>query len=297
MNDGPREPGQLAYNFDIRNPAEGRIVAERGRSSRETTQKSGRFTRDTPGSQALERGLLILRTFKGGTGALTNAELAARTGVPRPTISRLTRSLVDLGFLTYDLEHKAYRLGPAVLSLAQSYRQQMPSISAIVPLMRKVAEGGQLNVGIAIADQMEMVYLESVRESRRGIFRRLSTGSRIPMELTSLGRAYLAALSPAHRKELLARLASQHARDVWSGIEGEIEQAIRQVQLRGYCHAVWQPGMVALAAPCISSDRTVYAINISFPWTSGDYLPTVERYGEKLIALTKSAERVLGSPP
>ena len=86
------------------------------------THQTGRFTRDTAGSQSLERGLVLLRAFRVGTTSLTNAELAARTGLPRPTVSRLTRSLVDAGFLRYDVNERAYRLAPVVLSLADAFR-------------------------------------------------------------------------------------------------------------------------------------------------------------------------------
>ena len=42
-----------------------------------------------------------------------------------------------------------------------------------------------------------MVYLESIRYSRRVAFRNVVSGQRMPMELTSLGRVYLAKTSTA----------------------------------------------------------------------------------------------------
>eukprot|EP01032_Pedospumella_encystans_P037671 gene37671-42668_t len=87
-------------------------------STRARTQATGTFVRSTPGSHSLERGLALLRAFRHGVDVLTNAELADRAQLPRPTVSRLTRSLVDAGFLAYDIEQRGYRLTAACLSLA-----------------------------------------------------------------------------------------------------------------------------------------------------------------------------------
>ena len=41
---------------------------------------------------ALARGLDVLRCFRPGEVSLTNLDLSERTGLPKPTISRLTTS-------------------------------------------------------------------------------------------------------------------------------------------------------------------------------------------------------------
>jgi DNA-binding IclR family transcriptional regulator len=264
--------------------------AAASQSTRRHTLEVGRFTRDTPGSKSLERGLQLLRTFRPGVAMLTNSELAKRTGLPRPTISRLTHSLVDAGFLSYDLERRAYRLAAVFLTLAQAFRREVSVLSVALPLMRKVAEGEQINVGLAVPDQLEMVYLDSVRESRRGIFRRISAGSRIPMELTSLGRAYLAGLAQADRQVLLKRIAPQYG-EGWPTVRREISRAIVDVARLGYCVAVWQPGMMALASFLKGPDRAVYAINISFPTDDTDSASSIKRYSHMLRGLVDEIEK------
>jgi len=264
----------------------GADMAKEVLSSRRLTQEGGRFTRDTPGSQSLERGLEILRTFRLGTTVLTNAELAKRTGLPRPTVSRLTRSLVDAGFLSYDLQLQAYRLGVVTLSLAQAFRHEKPSLEVALPLMRKVAEGEQTNVGLAVSDQLEMVYLDSVRESRRGIFRRVAAGSRIPIELTSLGRAYLSALEKPQRQQLLDRIALLHNKG-WPALLAEVSRGVAQIKKIGYCQAIWQPGMISIATPLPVPDQTVYALNISFSIgdNEAETAAEVKRYAQILLRL------------
>ncbi len=256
-------------------------------SSRRLTREVGRFVRETPGSQSLERGLLLLRAFRSGGSLLTNADLAERSGLPRPTVSRLTRSLVDSGFLAFDMENRAYRLTAVFLSLARVFRDDVPALDLALPLMKNVAEGESINVGLAVADHFEMVYLESVRESRRGIFRRIVPGSRTPMELTSLGRSHLFALDKAARQQVLEHIASKYTHG-WPEVQSQIAQAFAALAAKGYCVAAWQPGMVAIAAPLQAPDRTPYSLNISFPSSAAEIDEAqVARYAPKLLRLAK----------
>ena len=258
-------------------------------STRTQTRKSGTFTRSTSGSQSLERGLQLLRSARVGVPLLGKAEIAERTGLPRPTVSRLTRSLVDAGFLAYDQESRGYRLTVAVLSLAQAFRYDIPVIDIALPLMKKVAEGEKINVGLAVADQSDMVYLESVRESRRGVFRRAGQGSRFPIELTAGGRAYLAGLKPAQRDIVMKTLAARHANG-WAKIRREIDEAGRAVDRDGYCVASWQPGLTAIAAPLVAPDRSLYSVNIGFHSAAAQQQELVRRYAPMLRQLVEDIQ-------
>ena len=68
-------------------------------------------------SMNLARGMQVLRAFSVREPLLGNRELADRTGLPKPTISRLTYTLTLLGYLSRDTRLKKYRLGTGVLSL------------------------------------------------------------------------------------------------------------------------------------------------------------------------------------
>src|SRR5215813_11527917 len=66
---------------------------------------------------ALARGLEILRAFTPSEGLLGNGELVERTGLPKPTVSRLTYTLTKLGYLVHVERLAKYQLAPAALSL------------------------------------------------------------------------------------------------------------------------------------------------------------------------------------
>ena len=216
--------------------------------------------RKSPANRSLERGLAILRAFRPGSTLLGNGELAERSGLPRATVSRLTQTLVQAGFLQHDAAARAYRLAAPVLSLAYAMRQGSEILRAALPLMRETAENQRINVGLAVADGEEMVYLESVRRHRGSAFRHVTAGSRIPMELTSLGRAHLATLPKAELERMLALLATRRGAQ-WPALHKEIRAGIAAVQRQGWCRASWQAGVVALAAPL--PGQAGYVMNLS----------------------------------
>ncbi|GAA5233569.1 IclR family transcriptional regulator [Verticiella sediminum] len=260
------------------------------RSSRSATRESGTFIRDTSGSRALERGLQILLAFRPGIVLLGNADLADRTALPRPTVSRLTHSLVEHGFLDYDIAAQGYRLSPMFLSLAHAFRQTEEALESVFKLMQELATREGVNVGLALPNQLEMVYLESLRESRRGVFRRAASGSRFPMESTSGGRAYLAALSPTQRSAVLRQIEPKYGRK-WRDINRQIKDAVRHIGEHGYCVAHWQPGMTAVGTPLLRRDGRIYSLSISFHSTE-HLAESIRRNGDLLLKLKNDIQGV-----
>lgn len=245
-------------------------------------------------NRSLERGIELLRAFKPGAGLLGNGELAERTGLSRATVSRLAQTLADCGFLERDRRHRAYRLAAPVLSLAHAMRTGSPVLHVAGPLMRAEAEKRKINVGLAVADRDEMVYLESIRYSRRVSWRNVVAGQRVPMELTSLGRAWLSAAGTEPRRELLALFRARRPKG-WRVLSGEINDAIESVRRHGYCWASWQPQVVAIATPIVVEGHPVHVLNMS---TTGEEAPAsvVRRLHRPLMDLAASIGSALRTP-
>ena len=80
-------------------------------SSVENGLAEGMPAKDRQFVTALARGLDILRAFHAGEGMLGNQEIAHRTGLPKPTVARLTHTLTELGYLNYIRRFRKYELG------------------------------------------------------------------------------------------------------------------------------------------------------------------------------------------
>src|SRR5450755_1820693 len=86
----------------------------------------------------LARGLSLVEAFGPDDSWLGNAELARRTGLSKPTVSRLSATLIELGYLTRNSEGK-FRPGVRLLALAYPVLRGFTIRQAARPLMMEVA--------------------------------------------------------------------------------------------------------------------------------------------------------------
>lgn len=244
----------------------------------------------SPANRSLERGIEILRSFRPGSELLGNAEIAERTGLAPSTVSRLTQTLVGCGYLQVDARTRAYSLAPAVLSVAHAMRTGSTVLNLVAPRMLEAARAEQVNVGLASRDRDEMVYLESIRYNRRPSLRKVVSGQRVPIELTSLGRVYLACAPEKQRKALFSHFRKTRGKQ-WAVLEPVLLAAIRSVDEEGYCAAAWQHEVVAVAAP-LAYKGTLYSLNMSLS-TSEPTASVVREIAPKLLALRERLQHEL----
>jgi DNA-binding IclR family transcriptional regulator len=215
--------------------------------------------------QGLARGLFVLRAFRPGESALSNAEIAARTGLTRPTISRLTQTLTALGYLAYVPRLGRYTLGAAIASLCHSLLSGMPYRIAARPHLLEVARVTQLPVSLGARDQLHMINIETMRHDNAPPAR-FDLGARIPLATTAMGRAYLFALPEGERASLLERVRQEVGRD-WRTLRPNIDRAFDMLDRRGFCVSVgeWRSDVVGVGAPIVTADGIVLAVNCGGP--------------------------------
>jgi len=200
---------------------------------------------------ALARGLEVLRAFQEG-GPLGNQEIARRTGLPKPTVSRLTHTLKQLGYIVHDERLAKYRTGPGVLALGQSTLANTTLLRVARPYMQELCEHSGASVALGTRDRLEMVYFENIL-GKSATALRLDVGARLPIGVTAMGRTYLAALPSGERAYLMKHLETLH-RARWPGIRDAIEAAVVQYEERGFCLAAgeWQREVAAVGAPILA---------------------------------------------
>lgn len=212
---------------------------------------------------ALARGLDLLRAFGPQDDYLGNAELSRRTGIPRPTVSRLTYTLTRLGYLVYVESLEKYRLGQGAMVLGHRYLATSGIREVAQPLMQSLAFATGCTVALATPDRHEMVYLE-VCQPRGALVMRLTPGSRLPIATSAIGRAWLAGLPAARRASVLGDM-ERHYQTRWPTIRSKLERSLRDYGRRGFCvaHAEWDRTVSGAAAPVVLEGGTeVLSINI-----------------------------------
>lgn len=244
---------------------------------------------------ALARGLEVLRAFHANDGLLGNQEIAARTKLPKPTVSRLTYTLTKLGYLTQVPRFEKYQLAPAAMALgysalanlgvrhlSENYRDQ---------LMRQT--GGAVAVGAR--DRLSMIYFgQSRSELTVGV--QLDVGSRIPIATTAMGRAYIWALSEDERATLLRELR-EHYGSRWPKLRAGIERAGESVQRYGFAMSAgeWQDDVHAVGAALKLNDGTgPYAFNCGAPAFRFTEDRLRNDIGPRLVSMVRNIEAALG---
>ena len=111
----------------------------------------------------LARGLEVLRCFTPLEPMLGNKEISVRTGLPKPTVSRLTYTLTKLGYLRHNMRLGKYQLGSAVLSIGYPLLASMSVRQVARQHMKELADQTHGSVSMGIRDRLNIVYVESSR--------------------------------------------------------------------------------------------------------------------------------------
>ena len=198
----------------------------------------------------LARGLEILRCFTPQQPVLATAELARRTGLPKPTISRFTYTLAAMGYLRPDQPAGFYRLGPAVLSLGYPLIASFAFRQFVRPAMEALAKQVNGSVSLGLRDRTNMVYVETCRSPATSSFQLSDIGMTHPIAATAMGRAWLGGCRPAERTALLNELRVKTP-DLWRQHGATVTRALAEFRDKGCCVSFGdlRPGIYALAAP------------------------------------------------
>lgn len=147
-------------------------------------------------ANTLARGMAVLRAFRASDSGLTHAEIAQRTGLPKPTVSRLTYTLCELGYLSHGGRNERFRLGPAAVALGSVASLSISFVDLASDAMQKLADDTGTLALIAVRDGDRMLLAKTWRP-RDAATIWLEPGQRIPMFGSSSGQAVLASMSDA----------------------------------------------------------------------------------------------------
>jgi DNA-binding IclR family transcriptional regulator len=247
---------------------------------------------------AVVRAIGVLNAFKAGEAALGNTELAQRTGLTKPTVSRLAYTLVRCGYLSFNPRYRVYELGPSALALGHVARSSMSVRQVARPLMESLARQANFNVGLGTRENDSMVYTDTC-EGTALVGLRLFAGSRIPMVSSAMGRAYLAGLGTQERDSVFADLRKVNGAN-WPAIEKSLMRAIADVERVGFCLSAgeWQQDIHGVGAPIRDpAGGPAYALNLGGP---AYLLPTrllKEELGPRLAQVARDIEKQLSPGP
>ena len=183
--------------------------------------------------QTIERGMQVLRAFRADRAPLTNAELVRRTGLSKATVSRLTSTLLQLGYLRHVAGERSFELAAGSFAMGHAFLHGSDLVRRAQPLLQALAERLGGSAALAVADDLDMIYI-AYGASHRVATLRLGVGSVLPMGMTAIGRAYVWALPPAERARRLAQLRA-HAGPQLAALDRGLAESFAELASTGLC--------------------------------------------------------------
>ncbi|WP_336192472.1 IclR family transcriptional regulator [Pseudomonas aeruginosa] len=214
---------------------------------------------------ALARGLELLRCFTPRESLLGNQELAKKTGLPKPTVSRLTHTLTRLGYLRHLPHSGKYQLEVGVMSFGYAMLSNLSIRALARPLMEEMTGYAKAAVAMAARDRLSMVYLDVVHGEANLTMRR-QVGSHLSLHRSAIGRACLAAMPEDEREFILGHIRKRHPED-WPEVRKGLERAFRDYADYGFCLSLgeWQRDVNAVGVALHHESHGLLAFNCGGP--------------------------------
>jgi DNA-binding IclR family transcriptional regulator len=242
----------------------------------------------------VSRGLKVLRAFRSDRAPVSNAELVRRTGLPKATVSRLTSTLLQLGFVRHVQGGREFELAPGALGMGHALVASSELVRAAEPCMQALADRLGVSVALAVGDDLDMLYV-AYRASRCVSTLRLGRGSVLPMGTTSIGHAYLWGLAAQERSRLVARLKRAAGEHLPSTIRG-MEASFSQLESTGVCavQSGFQRDTIGVSVPVrIGRDRIVMGLSCGKAHVQPDLAAERKRIAPALVESAAQLERLL----
>jgi IclR family mhp operon transcriptional activator len=209
----------------------------------------------------------------------TVAVLADETRLPRPTVVRLLKTLIELGYATRISREAGYRLTDKVLGLAQGIRFVDHLIDVAAPHMSRFTRryGWPLYLG-TISDRAMTIRHSTATESPMS-FERTALQRRSPLLSSALGRAWLAFCPIEERRGVLRHLGVKP--------DPKLTAAFAKIKRDGYAFTVLPRSgrLQGIGVAIRDGERVMGCLSMRFIRSAMTENEAGRRYGAPLNAL------------
>ncbi len=235
------------------------------------------------GVQSVERVFELLELITDAGGEVTLSELSSSTDLPLPTIHRLLRTLVSLGYAR-QLPNRRYALGPRLIRLGEGANKQFGAL-ARPQLSSLVSELGE-SANMAVLDGDMVVYIAQV-QSKHSMRMFTEVGRRAHTHDTGVGKAMLAHLPEERVRGIVERAGMPTPTEKSIGSVDELLEELARIRERGYSIDDGEQELgVRCYAMAVPDAPTPAAISVSGPDTRVD-----EAFADRAIPLLTAAAR------
>lgn len=155
-------------------------------------------------SESVHKAAEVLAVLAEDARDLSARELSDLIDVPRSTVQRLLRSLVDTGLVRQDPATRKYGLGPRTLALGMAYLGRIDVRTYALPHMTRLRDELGETIELAVSVGSSRMYVAQV-EARTELKAKAELGRLYPLWAGAAGRTLLATLT----REEIVRMAAE----------------------------------------------------------------------------------------
>ena len=212
--------------------------------------------------QSVVRAFALLELMSEANGVMGVTELGRLSGMAPPTVHRLMRTIVDLGYAR-QVSSRQYVLGPKLSALGSSATSVLGLWAG--PVLRQLVDEVEESANFAVLEGHEVVYVAQA-PGRHSMRMFTETGRRAAAHATAVGKAILADLPDDTIDVMFApsAMASQTQNTITS--LPTLKRELRAVRRRGYATDEEEQEVgVRCVAVAIPDSTVLGAVSISGP--------------------------------
>jgi DNA-binding IclR family transcriptional regulator len=185
---------------------------------------------------ALKRGLMVMHAIE-QSSAVTLAELHLQTGIPKASLLRILKTLIESGWVVRNELERRFMpaASPGDSGTHTHWRSRLSALAA--PVRTTLERRIPWPTDLAVRDGTSMLILDAHRPINGLAVNYRVLGFRPSMWVSSLGRCYLAFCPDEERRSLITLLArsSAIAQDRTFLREDAVQRLIATGRTQGYC--------------------------------------------------------------
>ncbi|MGE5337121.1 MAG: IclR family transcriptional regulator [Gemmatimonadota bacterium] len=225
--------------------------------------------------------------------------LVEETGLPKPTLHRMLAQLEGAGLVQREGDGRYYSTGVRLRRLAENLLLNNTFHGAQHAVLRHLVEELGESCNLTALSGSEVVYLDRV-ETAAPLRFYLHPGSRVPAHCSASGKLFLAQMSPAQRRRLLAHVPLQRFTPNTLTDPDALEQEIARIRRDGYSmdNEEFLPGLLCIAVLVPNAEgRSNLAIAVQAPIMrvtpdkALQMLPALQRAAAALSGIDAQAPR------
>ena len=233
------------------------------------------------GVQSVERVFELLELITDAGGDVTLSELSSSTELPLPTIHRLLRTLVALGYVR-QLPNRRYALGPRLIRLGEGANKQLGALAR--PQLKDLVEKLGETSNMAVLDSDMVIYVAQV-PSQHSMRMFTEVGRRAHTHDTGVGKAILAQLDDEVVRGIVERTGMPTPTSHSIGNIDDLLKDLAKIRERGYAIDEQEQEIgVRCFSMAVPNAPTPTAISVSGPVSRVD-----EAFGERAVPLLRAA--------